>query len=173
MKMILEQLIETYINQGKDGLDKKFRMIKRSRSSESMLKHLGRAKSSIEVFLKKEKGILPRISRCTCWEDVEEFAYSAFSGIKGIGNAAIDAWVWKQVDLLDLDREASCFSCLNAKLREELKKKGVNEQQLVRNIKGLHKDFESYSNLDVANFISYTSKKKMLNDILPKSTLNG
>ena len=169
IKRSVEELINTYLTSGKPALDRKLKKLSNNATtSKEVLKMHSIKEDVINEFLEKEKGIQHKLSLCTSYDDLSDLANKTFGTIKGIGERTINSWVLHRAYSLDIDPESDCFSCLCKNGRDYVAKQSITKDTLVKHIKSLHKDFHSINYIEMADFINYADKKKMLTDIMPE-----
>ena len=163
MERKIELVINYYLCRGKKALDNRLKRIQdKSVSSERMLRIFGRTREAIALFLIAERHIAPEINRCRQISELEEIAFKAFSSIKGIGESTIEGWVLKQAYMLNINPEANCSDIIYKSARVSIKSAKLTYEQLFQYVRQQRKEFASFRDLDVVQFLNYLQSKRVL-----------
>lgn len=163
MKILIEELIDDYLNHGKARMEQKMRTIMdKNVTSEQVLRLSHPVKESVKLFLEKEAGLTAELNRCTTRAEIEQLAHNAFGKIRGIGESAIQNWVSHKAYLLDVENESNCSALLPQKIVIQIASQNYSLQQFREMVINFHDKFKSFKNKDVDSFLLFVEQKRKM-----------
>ena len=167
MENLIEELLDDYLNCGKDHLEKIMRTIlNRNVTSEQVLRLSHPVTEAVRLFLDREAELTAKLNRCTTRADIEQLAHKAFGDIRGVGEGAIQNWVSHKAYLLDLENEANCSVLLPQKVVSQIVKSYSSLNQFRGMVINLHDQFKSFNTTDVDTFLLFVNQKKKISGFL-------
>ena len=114
----------------------------------------GRTEDAKRAFIEKTGVILPRLNRCSTFDQIMDVCREAFLPIRGIGEETIRKYAYHYAYINDIDTESDCFCCLlTTTAKEALRDTGLVEDNHLA-LGPMRPLFCGFSNSEIIAFIN-------------------